>query len=268
MAQPTLVEPGSKVSLADFDPDYRGELKKSDPEVKRRRKEAIKRIYELQERLWAEGGQALLVVLQALDAGGKDGTIRHVMKGLNPQGVKVAGFKVPTDEELGHDFLWRVHLQTPRKGQIGVFNRSHYEDVLVVRVKQLVPEQVWGRRYDDINDFERLLHDSGTRVLKFYLHISKDEQKGRLQKRLEDPTKHWKFSSGDLHERVRWDEYMTAYEDALSRCSTEHAPWHIIPANRKWYRNLVVAETIRDTLEEMNPQWPEAKIDLSGVVIE
>jgi len=268
MKQATRVEPGTKVRLDDFNPDYSAGLKKKDDEVKQRRQAALARIYELQEMLWAEGRQALLIVLQAMDAGGKDGTIRHVMRGLNPQGVCVAGFKQPTSEELAHDFLWRIHQRTPRHGQIGVFNRSHYEDVLVVRVKGLAPEQVWRRRYDQINEFEELLSESGTRLLKLYLHISKDEQKERLQARLDNPDKHWKFSVGDLAERERWGEYMAAYEEALTRCSTAAAPWHIIPANRKWYRNLVVAELVRDTLEEMAPQFPPPQVDLSEVVIE
>jgi len=268
MQHPTMVEPGTEVRLSDHDPDFREDLKKKSSEVKKRRNAALDRIYELQERLWAEGTRALLIVLQAMDAGGKDGTIRHVMRGLNPQGVCVAGFKQPTPEELAHDFLWRVHQRVPRHGQIGVFNRSHYEDVLVVRVKNLVPEAVWRRRYDQINEFEELLTESGTRLLKLYLHISKDEQKERLQARLDNPDKHWKFSVGDLAERDRWDQYQAAYEEALTRCSTEHAPWHIIPANRKWYRNMVVAELVRDTLEDMAPQFPEPEEDLSGVVIE
>ncbi len=268
MSQPILVEPGTRVRLADYDPGYCAGLSKNSPEVAARRDAAHARMYALQEMLWAEGKQALLIVLQALDAGGKDGTIRHVMRGLNPQGVCVAAFKQPTPEELAHDFLWRVHQRVPRHGQIGVFNRSHYEDVLVVRVKKLVPEKVWRKRYDQINEFEELLTESGTRILKLFLHISKDEQKKRLQARLTDPTKHWKFSTADLDERALWDDYMQAYEEALTRCSTKAAPWHIIPADHEWYRNLVVAELVVAALEEMAPQFPPPQVDLSKVVID
>jgi PPK2 family polyphosphate:nucleotide phosphotransferase len=268
MGQPTLVKPGSKIKLADYDPGYCAGLSKKAPEVAERREAAIVRTYELQEKLWAEGERSLLLVLQAMDAGGKDGTIRHVMRGLNPQGVMVSSFKVPNSTELAHDFLWRIHRRTPGKGFIGVFNRSHYEDVLVVRVKNLVPKSVWKRRYDQINEFEELLSESGTRILKLYLHISKDEQKERLQARLDNPDKHWKFSSADLAERARWDDYMEAFEEMLERCSTDRAPWHVIPSDRKWYRNLVVAELVRDTLADMDPQWPDPEPGLADIVIE
>jgi PPK2 family polyphosphate:nucleotide phosphotransferase len=209
----------------------------------------------------------VLLVFQAMDAAGKDGTIKHVLSGVNPQGCQVWAFKVPTEEELSHDFLWRVHAKTPRKGQITIFNRSHYEDVVVVRVKSIVPEKVWRARYDEINDFEDLLRTAGTRVVKFYLHISRDEQKGRLQSRLDNPDKHWKFAVGDLAERERWDDYMAAYEDAINKCTTEHAPWYVVPANKKWYRNLVIARAIVDTLENMDPRYPEPKEPLDGVTI-
>ena len=268
MTQSTLVEPGSIVNLADLDPDYHSGLTKNDPVTKRKLKQDRQSMAELQERLYAEGRQALLVVLQAMDAGGKDGTIKHVMRGLNPQSCSVASFKVPTDEELSHDFLWRIHKRAPAKGQIAVFNRSHYEDVIAVRVLELVPEEVWRQRYDRINEFEALLVENGTRILKFYLHLSKEEQKERFEARIREPTKHWKFSARDLEQRKLWDDYMRAFEEALSRCSTVAAPWHVIPANRKWYRNLVVADTIRQALEEMAPQWPAPKVDVSSVVIE
>ena len=268
MGQRTLVKPGSKIKLADYDPGYCAGLSKKDPEVAERREAAIAHTYRLQEKLWAEGERSLLMVLQAMDAGGKDGTIRHVMRGLNPQGVMVSSFKVPNPTELAHDFLWRIHRRTPGKGLIGVFNRSHYEDVLVVRVKDLAPKSVWKRRYDQINEFEELLSESGTRILKLYLHISKDEQKERLQARLDNPDKHWKFSSADLAERARWDDYMEAFEEMLERCSTDRAPWHVIPSDRKWYRNLVVAELVRDTLADMDPQWPDAEPGLADIVIE
>jgi len=267
MAQPTLVQPGTKVKLSDYDPDYHEGYQKNDPEVKERRDRARKSMYELQERLFAEKQQALLIVLQAMDTGGKDGTIRHVMRGLNPAGCCVSSFKVPTPEEAAHDFLWRVHARVPAKGQIGVFNRSHYEDVLVVRVRKIVPEQVWRRRYQQINEFERLLVETGTRILKLFLYISRQEQKKRLEARLADPTKHWKFCAGDLAERDLWDQYLEAYEAALTNSSTDAAPWHIVPAGRKWYRNMVVAELIAATLQDMDPQWPEPQVDISQVVI-
>ncbi len=264
----TRVRPGARVDLSAIDPDFHEDLPKRAPEVKQRTNTARERMRDLQERLYAEGKQSLLIVLQALDTGGKDGTIAHVMRGMNPAGCRVASFKTPTPEELAHDFLWRIHRQTPRRGEIVVFNRSHYEDVLVVRVHGLVPEEVWRRRYQQINEFERLLSASDTRVLKFFLYISKDEQKARLQARLDDPEKHWKFRPADLAERRRWDEYIAAYEDALSECSPPIAPWHIIPANRKWYRNMIVAEIIAETLAEMNPQFPALDFDPATIVID
>ena len=206
-------------------------------------------------------------MLQAMDTGGKDGTIKHVFGGVNPQGCRVSSFKAPSAEETNHDFLWRYHKSVPAKGRIGIFNRSHYEDVLVVRVKNLVPEDIWSRRYDQINAFERNLSLGGIAVLKFFLHISKDEQKRRLQSRLDDPDKRWKFSSNDIKERGFWDAYQQAFEDALSNCSTEHAPWYVVPANKKWYRNLVVARTIADTLEAMDPRYPPAEEGLEKVTI-
>ena len=268
MMKTMLVKPGSKVNLDDHNPDFHEGLDKDDPEVERRRDRALERTCELQEALFAEARQSLLIVLQAMDTGGKDGVINHVMRGLNPQGVHVRSFKVPTPEELAHDFLWRVHQRVPARGHITVFNRSHYEDVLVVRVHELVPENMWRKRYEQINEFEQLLAENGTRILKLFLHISKDEQKQRLQERLDDPSKHWKFSVGDLEERKLWDHYMRAYEDALTECSTETAPWHIVPANRKWYRNLVISELLAEVLAEMDPQLPKADFDPSQVVIE
>lgn len=223
------------------------------------------RLVGLQERLYAEHRRSLLVVLQAIDTGGKDGTIRHVFEGVNPQGCQVWSFKTPSQEELDHDFLWRYHHHVPARGMIGVFNRSHYEDVLIVRVKGLVPEAVWRQRYGLINDFERLLTLSGTTVLKFFLHISRDEQKKRLESRLTDPNKRWKFDPADLVERRAWDTYQAAFQDALTCCSTEAAPWYIVPANRKWFRNLLVARTIADTLEAMNPRFPAAPEGLDDI---
>ncbi len=207
------------------------------------------------------------MVLQARDAGGKDGTIRHVFQGVNSQGVRVTSFKAPNTLELAHDFLWRIHAQTPPRGMIGIFNRSHYEDVLVVRVSNLAPESVWRPRYEHINNFERMLTDAGTTILKFYLHISNKEQKERLQARLDEPDKHWKFDRGDLQKRAQWDDYTEAFEEMLERCTTEYAPWYVIPADQKWYRNLAVARVIVHTLKEMNLQYPPA-VDLSDVKIE
>jgi PPK2 family polyphosphate:nucleotide phosphotransferase len=226
-----------------------------------------KRIAKLQARLYAENNQGLLIVLQAMDTGGKDGTIKHVFEGVNPQGCRVSSFKAPSAEEANHDFLWRYHKSAPSKGRIGIFNRSHYEDVLIVRVKNLVPEEVWRPRYETINEFERSLTLSGVTVLKFFLHISKDEQKRRLQSRLDDPDKRWKFDDGDIRERLLWEDYQVAYEDTISACSTEHAPWYVVSAHKKWYRNLVVARTIADTLQAMNPRYPPAQEGLENITI-
>ncbi len=209
-----------------------------------------------QYRLYAEGKQSLLVVLQGIDAAGKDGTIRKVFSSFDPQGCHVCSFKAPTKEELSHDFLWRVHKETPPHGGIGLFNRSHYEDVLIVRVCNLAPKKVWMARYEQINQFEALLHASGTRILKFFLHISHDEQKKRFQERLDDPAKQWKFRPEDVEQRKHWDKYIEAFEAALTKCSTPDAPWHVIPADRKWYRNWLISEITRRTLEDMNPQIP------------
>ncbi len=268
MAHKTAVKPGSPVRLRDHDPDECGGLAKRDPEVTKKLKADLETLCELQERLYAENCQALLIILQGLDAAGKDGTISHVMRGLNPQGCAVTSFKEPSTEELAHDFLWRVHQHTPPRGHLAVFNRSHYEDVLVVRVHKLVPKSVWKKRYDQINEFEQMLHESGTRVIKLFLHISKEEQKRRLEERLEDPTKQWKISASDIPERRRWDDYVEAYEETLTRCSTEYAPWHVIPANRKWYRNLQVADIMVTTLREMAPQWPKPSVDVSKIKVE
>lgn len=266
MTQSLQVQPGSRVNLSEFDPGFSaGYHKKS--ETKKELERNAKRLRELQQVLWAEGKHSLLIVLQALDAGGKDGTIRQVFRGVNPQGCQVTSFKVPTEEELGHDYLWRVHKATPRRGYIGVFNRSHYEDVLVVRVHNLVPKEVWQQRYEQINQFEKLLADTGTTILKFFLYISKEEQKERFEARLMDPGKNWKFSMGDVKEREHWEEYMAAYEDALSLCSTPWAPWFIIPANHKWYRNLVVSEILVDTLEKLDMHYPPPLPDAGQIVI-
>lgn len=258
-------KPGSSVTLRDYDPGYHDDFDETSADAELAKLKG--KIEKLQERLYAEGKQSLLIVFQAMDTGGKDGVIRSVFSGVNPLGVQVTPFKAPTAEELAHDFLWRVHKHTPGKGYIGVFNRSHYEDVLVVRVNNLVPKTVWKARYDHINHFEENLAASGTRILKFYLHISKEEQKERLLARLADPKKHWKFSTGDLPVREQWDAYMEAYEVLLERCNTSIAPWHVVPSNHKWYRDVVVAKAIVNVLEEINPQFPPAEAGLDKVVI-
>ena len=262
------VNSGTQVDLSGWDPNDRSEYIGSKSEAKDRLDDLNDDLESLQEMLYAEHKHKVLVVLQALDTGGKDGTIRHVFDGVNPQGVKVASFKIPTQKELDHDYLWRVHKHTPGKGEIVIFNRSHYEDVLVVRVHSLVNPDVWSRRYSQINDFERLLAEEGTTILKFFLLIDLEEQKERLQARLDTPNKKWKFSIGDLKERKLWSQYIEAYEDVLSKTSTEWAPWYIVPANRKWYRNLVVASTMVDALKRLNMSYPEPEDDLSEVVIE
>lgn len=256
-----------KIRIRDFDTRDKSCFPDRD-EAETKTAADILAIAELQNRLYAEGKQALLIVLQATDTGGKDSTIRKVLGPINPQGVEVTSFKAPSSIELAHDYLWRIHRAVPAKGMIGVFNRSHYEDVLIVRVHGLAPRDKVEQRYDQINDFERHLAENDVTILKFFLHISKDEQKERLQARLDDPSKHWKFNPGDLKERERWDDYEEAFELALSRCSTKHAPWFIIPADRKWYRNAVIARIIRRTLEAMNPQYPEDSFDASSIVID
>lgn len=262
------VKPGEKIRLKDWDPDETDSFDGGKDEGREWLQELNRELEALQELLYAEHQHKVLIVLQGMDTSGKDGVIRHVFEGVNPQGVRVANFKVPTPEELDHDYLWRVHRQTPGKGEIVIFNRSHYEDVLVVRVHGLVGEDVWKRRFAHINDFERLLAEEGTLILKFFLHIDLEEQKKRLQARLDDPTKHWKFNVGDLKERARWGEYMQAYEDVLNKTSTDYAPWYIVPSNKKWYRNLVVASVLVEALKGLKMQFPQPKEDLSRVVIE
>ena len=262
------ITPGTSVKLADFDPDENGGLEKDDDEVTDRTRAALDFMHEYQERMYAEGCRALLIILQAMDAGGKDGTIEHVMSGLNPQACQVQSFKVPTPLELRHDFLWRIHQWAPRAGHIMVFNRSHYEDVLVVRVHKLAPESVWRKRYAHINAFEQLLADSGTRIIKFFLNISKDEQKKRFERRLKDPTRNWKFEPADVAERRHWDKYMKVFEDTFRHTSTDWAPWHIIPANRKWYRDLVIAELLVKTIKNLNLAYPKVDAEaLQHIVI-
>ncbi len=260
------VEPGSRLRLADVDPEesehYR--RKKDVADGLRQQRE---RIADLQARLYAEKARSLLIVLQAMDTGGKDGTVKGVFQGVNPQGCQVWSFKAPSNEEADHDFLWRYHQKLPPRGMIHIFNRSHYEDVLIVRVKGLVPEETWRPRYHAINQFEHALTLAGVTVLKFMLHISKDEQKRRLENRLANPDKRWKFRLDDLKERALWDDYQRAFEDAVSECTTRHAPWYVVPANKKWYRNLVVARTIADTLAAMDPRYPPAAPGLDKVVV-
>ena len=241
------------------------EIARSDAE--RIHGENIKALDELQYKMWAEHKHKLLIVLQALDTGGKDGAIRKTFGPLNPQGVRTHAFKKPTEHERDHDFLWRVHQHAPKAGHIQIFNRSHYEDVLVVRVHDLVPEHQWRKRYEHIRNFEKLLYDEGTMVMKFMLHISKDEQKERLQKRLDNPEKHWKFDPNDLKERGHWDEYMDAFQDALIETSTPYAPWYVIPADRKWFRNYCISTLVRELLESVEMNWPEPAAGLSDIEI-
>jgi PPK2 family polyphosphate:nucleotide phosphotransferase len=262
-----IVKPGAKVSLGDYDPNDTGSYQSAE-DASESLQAHLAELIKLQNLLYAESKRSLLIVLQGMDTSGKDGTIRHVMSGLSPLGVQVQAFKAPTLEELSHDFLWRVHKVVPPLGTIGIFNRSHYEDVLVVRVHELVKAKVWKDRFKQINQFERTLVKNNTILLKFFLHISADEQKKRLEERLADPTRYWKFSMHDVEERRFWDDYQKAYEDALEKCSTKHAPWRIVPANHKWYRNLVVAETIVKTLRELDMKYPDATVDLSHIVIE
>ena len=263
-----LIKPGTDVNLEDWDANEERLHPGTKKQGKNKLEDKNSRLEELQELMYAERKHRLLVILQGMDTSGKDGVIRHVFDGVNPQGVRVASFKVPTPIELDHDYLWRVHSQTPGKGEIVIFNRSHYEDVLVVRVHNLVDEAVWSRRYDHINAFEKMLTDEGTTIIKFFLHIDKDEQKQRLEERLKDPAKHWKFNTGDLKERMKWDDYTRAYEAVLSKTSTEYAPWHIIPANKKWYRNLVISDVLIETLEGFKMAFPTADEPLDGIVVE
>jgi PPK2 family polyphosphate:nucleotide phosphotransferase len=260
------VEPDSKVDLSKWDPEDSSEFGGNKEEGRAALAYLNRKLAELQEILYAEHKHKVLIVLQAMDTGGKDGAIRHVFKGINPQGVRVASFKIPNAIEMDHDYLWRVHRQTPGKGEMVIFNRSHYEDVLVVRVHKLVPEEIWKRRYDQINNFEKLLAEEGTTILKFYLHISSEEQKERLRARLEDPSKHWKFDPDDLKERQLWKEYMRAYEDALEKTSTKYAPWYIVPANKKWYRDLVMASVILETLKDLKMEYPQPEYDVASIL--
>lgn len=259
------VVPGGRAHLQDRDAGDRLGLEKVPAKLHRN---ALRdRLRELQRSLWAEDRRAVLLVLQGMDTAGKDSTIRRVFQGVNPQGVTVASFKKPTEEELDHDYLWRVHAKVPGRGEIGIFNRSHYEDVGVVRVNGWIDEATWQRRYQEIKTFERLLTDNGTVIRKVWLHVSRDEQRVRLQERLDDPTKRWKFNPGDLDARAQWDDYMAAYDDALSATSTMNAPWYVVPANRKWVRDVAVLQILVDTLETMDPRPPDPASDLQDIVI-
>lgn len=262
-----LVPPGKKFQLADRPTDDPGPFKdkaEAAPVIEKNKE----RIHELQEVLYAEGKHALLVLFQSIDAGGKDGAIDYIFSGVNPQGCAVTSFKRPSSLELSHDFLWRHHLAVPARGMIGIHNRSHYETVLVERVKEIVPKKVWSARYEHINDFERMLTGEGVTLLKFFLHVSKDEQKRRLEARLRDPHKNWKFDPGDLVERKLWDDYQTAFDDMLEHCSTKHAPWYVVPADRKWFRNWVLSETIVHTMEALDMKFPPPVEGLDQIVVE
>ncbi|HEY0075931.1 MAG TPA: polyphosphate kinase 2 family protein [Abditibacteriaceae bacterium] len=261
------VKPGEKVRLAKIAADDTGDYKGKEESFERLA--ALQaRLGELQERLYAEDKRSVLLVFQAMDTGGKDGAVKSLLTGINPVGVQVTSFKAPSQEELDHDYLWRVHQKVPGRGLIGVWNRSHYEDVLIVRVHKLIDKETAQARFEQINNFEKMLAENGVTILKFFLHISKDEQKERLQARLDNPEKHWKFNPGDLKERALWDDYQQAYEDVLNHCSTTHAPWHLVPADKKWARNIAVAEAVVAALEKMNPQFPKVDINPSEIVIE
>lgn len=265
--RPYRIAPGARVDLHRIDSDDRSAFRGGKAVGRARLLEINARIEALQEAMYAERRHRLLVVLQAMDAGGKDGTIRSVFEGVNPQGVRVKCFKAPTSEELAHDFLWRVHPHVPGVGEMAIFNRSHYEDVVAVRVRGLVPEQRWRARYAQINAFEAMLAAEGTTILKFFLHISKDEQRERLQERIDDPKKRWKFNAGDLEERARWDDYMRAYGDAIAATSTKVAPWYVVPADRNWYRDCVIGSVIVAALEAMDIKMPMGQVGLEGQIV-
>ena len=258
------VKPGSKVDLGKVDASFTDKHESHEqalPEIET----YTQKLHDLQYLMYAEGKRSLLICLQGRDAAGKDGTINHVLGAMNPQGCTVTGFKVPSKEEADHDFLWRYHQHTPGKGQVAIFNRSHYEDVLVVRVHDLVPKAVWSKRYAQINDFEKTLTDNDTHILKFYLHIDPDEQLERFKQRIEDPARHWKISDGDYAERPFWDAYTEAFEDALGKTSTDHAPWFIIPSNHKWFRNLAISRIVAETLESLGMKFPEPTVDINQI---
>jgi PPK2 family polyphosphate:nucleotide phosphotransferase len=261
------VKPGKKIRLRDIATDATGEYASKEESLKPLGK-LRDRLFVLQEALYAENKRSVLVVFQAMDTGGKDGAVKSIMSGINPEGVRVTSFKAPSTEELDHDFLWRIHQKVPPRGILGVWNRSHYEDVLIVRVHKMIEKSVWQRRYEDINYFERVLSDNGVTILKFFLHISKEEQKKRLQARLDTPEKTWKFNVADLKERAMWDDYQDAYDDAINACSTEYAPWMVVSADHKWARNIAIAEALVEKMEELNPKYPKADFDPKTIVID
>ncbi|HXM73828.1 MAG TPA: polyphosphate kinase 2 family protein [Chthoniobacterales bacterium] len=260
------VRPGDKIRLSKIDPDDTGGMSKS--EACKRIVDLREKIDQLQERLFAEHERSLLILFQAMDTGGKDGAVKALCFGLNPAGLELARFKSPTQAELDHDFLWRAHKVTPNNGMVGIWNRSHYEDVLIVRVHKLVPKKIWKARYDQINSFERILTENGTTIVKFMLHISKDEQKRRLQARLDTPRKRWKFSPADLKERARWKDYQEAYEDAINRCATDCAPWYVVPANHKWARDVAIVDVVLRVLKKIKPRYPRIRFDPASVAID
>ena len=258
--------PGRKIRLSKIDPDDTAGVTKE--EALERVVELGETLDELQETFYAEHRRSILIIFQAIDTGGKDGSVKNLCRAFNLAGVRIASFKTPTQTEMDHDFLWRVHKATPAKGMIGIWNRSHYEDVLIARVHRLVKKKVWKARYKQINNFEKILTDNGTTILKFMLHISKDEQLRRLQARLENPKKQWKFDPADLKERSLWDDYQEAYEDAINCCSPKHAPWHVVPANHKWARNLAIVQTVLETLKKLKPRYPILSFDPKTVTVQ
>lgn len=260
---PYLIEPGKKFRMKDIKPDDDGPFKGNRTVAEAAAEKNLQQLADMQELLYAEARHAVLVVLQAMDAGGKDGTIEYLFSGVNPQGCQVTSFKAPSTLEKSHDFLWRIHNAAPAKGMIGIFNRSHYESVLVERIHEYAPKTVWKKRYDHINNFEQMLADEGTTILKFYLHISHEEQAERIQKRLNDPKKNWKFNPADLEERKLWDEYMEAFEDALTKCSAKAAPWYVIPSDKKWYRNYVISDILVRAMKELDLKFPDPIPDIA-----
>ncbi|MBV8356989.1 MAG: polyphosphate kinase 2 family protein [Deltaproteobacteria bacterium] len=259
-----VVEPGASIQLSKIDPAFK-DTHESQDSAKQEIDKHLERMAKLQYLLYADGNRSLLVILQALDAGGKDGVVRHVFSAMNPQGTSVFGFKQPSSLEASHDFLWRAHLRAPGKGEVVIFNRSHYEDVLVVRVHKLVSKSVWSKRYELINDFEKMLVENGSQILKFYLHISPEEQLERFKQRLDDPQRHWKISEADYSERELWPDYIEAFEEAMEKTSTNHALWYVIPSNHKWFRNLAISEIVADTLEDMDLKLPPTKVDIEDI---
>lgn len=259
-----MVKPGGKINLKKIDADF-SRQHTTQEQALAQINTYKKKLFELQYLLYAEGKRSLLICLQGRDAAGKDGTINHIFSAMNPQGCTVTGFKVPSREEAAHDFLWRYHKAAPGRGQVAIFNRSHYEEVLVQRVHEMVPKKIWSKRYEHINDFEKILYENGTHILKFYLHIDAKEQLKRFKKRLDDPARHWKISDADYAERPYWDAYTKAFEDALSKCSTKHAPWFIIPSNHKWLRNLAISKIVADKLESLKMEFPKPSVDINDI---